>query len=96
MKKFKVIDMCAGMEDRVREDYVEDVIGSWEDYYEELCAGSLDGVDFELEDIDESLFILDDGGEALKLKDGRYMNVCWRGNACHIWEEEDPEYLNEF
>lgn len=92
-----VIDLCCVNEsDMVINasplEYLE-YTDSWESYYEELLDGSLDDVWFDLEDIDQNLFIIDDGGEMIRLKDGTLVNVCFRGDSCHVWEEDDDERI---
>ena len=90
-----VIDLCCVNEsDMVQNQSPLDIIGSWKDYYERLCIGSLDGVWFDLDDIDQSLFIIDDGGEMIRLKDGSFVNIVFRGDQCRMFEEDDDEQID--
>lgn len=86
----KVIDLCANEVVRMK---MEDVFGyegnCWKGFYRDLLVGSLDEINFKYEDIDRSVFVLGDGGDLLRLKDGRYINVCWRGDMCRVWEEDE-------
>ena len=90
-----VIDLCCVNEsDMVQHQSPLDIIGSWVDYYESLCIGSLDGVWFDLDDIDQRLFIIDDGGEMIRLKDGSFVNIVFRGGQCRMFEEDDEERID--
>lgn len=94
MKKITVIDMLAcNKEEARREDYVEEVLGSWKHFYRELLNGSLDEINFDLQDIDQTIIYQTDDGEILRLKDGKYIETCWRGSMCRVWEVDDEEYL---
>ena len=105
MKKIKVIDLCVCDEcdllDLVNEKDFWDNMGfdNWLDYYESLCECSLDMIDFNIEDIEKDIFVIDDGGELIRLKSGIYMCICWRGEECRVWRCEDYELielLNKF
>lgn len=66
--------------------------GDWKGYYKNLKAGSLDKISFTLKDVYKDVFVVDDGGELIRLKDGSYMRICWRGCACRVWPEKDEEF----
>lgn len=65
--------------------------GTWKEYYNSLNRCSLDRIDFNYEDINKQVFVIEDGGEMINLNDGRWMIVCWRGDACRVFEEEDED-----
>ena len=65
----------------------------WVGYWNAMQYGCLDDIEVNYDDIDRKVYVVSDGGELFRLKDGRWMNICWRGAACHIWEEDDPETL---
>lgn len=67
---------------------------SWKGYYYKMLFGSLDEINFKYEDIDRRYFIMEDGGELIVLKDGTILNVCWRGDMCRVWEEDDEEKIS--
>ena len=93
----KVLDMCVCDENNmvfkssVREFFEEFECRSWRDYYNYLKECSLDILSFNYEDIDRSVFVIDDGGELIRLKDGCYVEICWRGDCCRVWFEFDDE-----
>lgn len=73
-------------------------ISGWDLYIENLNNNNLDGIIFKKADIKLNTFIIDDGGELIKLKNGQYWNICWRYHQCRIWLEEDEKqikYLNK-
>lgn len=94
-----VLDKCVVNEDNSVYNMTEDeLFGSFEDYIESVNKGNLDGKYFDIGDVDTSVFIIDDGGELFRLKDGTYINVCWRGGQCRVWPEDDSDvitYYNE-
>lgn len=69
---------------------------SWSGYLDSVNFGNLDSMCFELSEIDKNVFIIDDGGELFRLKDGTYINVCWRGDTCRVWEEDNEERIKHF
>ena len=90
----KVIDFCyCEKEDMVYKISEEEFFdgGSFREYYEEMVYGSLDEIWFKFEDIDKGLFVILDGGDIIRLKNGKYVNVCWRGGMCRIWELDNWE-----
>lgn len=95
----KVLDMCVCDENemvdkiKVKEFFGEFGCISWREYFECLEEGSLDILSFNYEDIDRSVFVIDDGGELIRLKNGCYVNICWRGDCCRIWFECDDEKI---
>ena len=89
----KIIDMCICEEGKkvYKEDarrFMEEWKG-WRGYYNTLLWGSVDEIWFMFEDIDRSVFIVEDGGEVIRLKSGEYVNVCWRGLRCRVWSMWD-------
>lgn len=94
-----VLDKCVVDENKSVYNMTEDeLIGSFEDYIESVNQGNLDNKHFDIGEVDTSVFIIDDGGELFRLKDGTYINVCWRGGQCRIWPEDDADviaYYNE-
>ena len=96
MKKIKVVDLCSvEEEEKVYYDDIENVIGSWKEYFNELKTCSIDEIDFELKDILKSVFIIDDGSEIIRLKNLCFVNVCWRGSICRCWIEDDLDTIEE-
>lgn len=96
----KVLDMCY-IDDakKLREEDAENIVGSWEEYYEAICEGAIENIDFELKDIDTNWFIILDGSEAIMLKEvGAILEICWRGDECHIWQmdEENATWLRSY
>lgn len=88
----KVIDTIGGEVIRMStKDVFEYEGGNWRGYYNSLKQCSLDTIDFNYEDINKQVFVIEDGGEIINLNDGRWMNVSWRGTACRVWEEEDED-----
>lgn len=86
----KVIDLCANEVVRMKMEDVFEYDGyCWKGFYNKLLDCSLDRINFKYEDIDRNVFVLDDGGDLIRLKDGRYMNVCWRGDVCRVWKEDE-------
>ena len=90
----KVIVFC----DCEKEDMVCEVSekeffdgGSFREYYENMVDGSLDEIWFKFEDVDKKLFVCLDGGDVIRLKNGKYVNVCWRGSMCRVWELDNWE-----
>ena len=84
---------CVNESDMLSNSSPLEFIDSWESYYEELEYGSLDDIWFDLADIDQNVYILDDGGEMIRLKDGTFVNIVFRGDSCHIWEEDDDDKI---
>lgn len=73
----------------------EDLFGqSFSEYIENVKSCSLDDIELNVDDIDTSVFIIDDGGELFRTKSGDYINVCWRFGRCRVWVEDDPELIN--
>lgn len=74
-------------------------ISGWEKYYDEMISGDFRHDKwFGFEDIDQNVFIMDDGGDLIRLKNGEYVNICWRSHSCRIWKEQDEEackYYND-
>lgn len=94
----KVIDFCYCEEkDRVckmeEKEFFEG--GSFREYYKDMCRGSLDKIWFKFKDVDVDVFVYLDGGDMIRLKNGEYVNVCWRGDMCRVWVEDDEEFLEE-
>lgn len=93
----KIINLCccdkndAVYKVSAREFFKDAEYGNWRGYYESLVEGSNDNVEFEFDEIDRSLFVLDDGGDIIRLKDGRYYEVCWRFGECIVWLVDDFE-----
>lgn len=72
--------------------------GNWRRYFNDLVKGDFcDDIDFKFEDIDSSVIVLNDDGEVLRMKDGSYRNVCWRGEQCRVWRsnKDDVQVYNE-
>lgn len=93
----KVLDMCVVDEkDRVYEATEEDMVGEWDDYIDSINCGNLDEIYLTPEEVDKEVFILLDGGEVIHLKDGAYLNLCWRGCTARAWFEEDEDTLNYY
>ena len=105
MKKIKVIDLLCDFDESdlmrlIDEKDFWDSMGcdNWLDYYESLCECSLDMIDFNIDDIEKDVFVIDDGVEIIKLKSECYMCVCWRDEVCRVWKCEDDElveFVNE-
>ena len=67
---------------------------SWRNYYKDLVRGSfLNEIDFEYEDIDRTCFVLYDGGEGIRLKNGTWIVICWRGSECRVWKETNTRTI---
>lgn len=97
----KVLDLCVIGDDNVHQVSPASMFEysqprSWSGYIADVNDGNLDGEYFELQDVDKRVFIIDDGGELFRLKDGSYWNVCWRGDTCRVWEEDDPDRIAHF
>ena len=95
----KIIDMCICEEDKkvYKKDarhFMEEWNG-WRGYYNALMWGSLDEIWFRFEDIDRSVFIVEDGGDVIRLKSGEYVSVCWRGLHCRVWSMWDDKETTE-
>ena len=72
----------------------EDLFGqSFAEYIDNVNSCSLDDVQLNTDDIDTSVFIIEDGGELFRTKSGNYINVCWRFGRCRVWVEDDPELI---
>ncbi|MGN1229205.1 MAG: hypothetical protein ACI4T5_06060 [Prevotella sp.] len=65
----------------------------WVGYWNDMQDGCLDDIEINYDDIDRTVYVAGDGGELFRLKDGTWMNICWRFGQCRIWVEEDPETL---
>lgn len=92
----KVLDtMFAKKEDMLQEGTMEELYGfDWEEYYEQLEEGDfLNEIWFRLQDVDTEIFIMNEDGETLFLKDGTIVQTCWRGGQCRLWKVEDEEYI---
>lgn len=90
----KVIDFCCcEKEDMVYKVSEKEFFdgGSFREYYENMVDGSLDEIWFKFEDVDKKLFVFLDGGDVIRLKNGKYVNVCWRGSMCRVWEVDNCE-----
>ena len=90
----KVIDFCyCEEENRVCEISEEEFFGggNYREYYENMVEGSLDEIWFKFEDVDNKLFVILDGGDIIRLNNGKYVNVCWRGSMCRVWELDNWE-----
>lgn len=90
----KVIDFCYCEEkDRVYKISEKEFFdgGNYREYYENMVMGSLDEIWFKFEDVDKNLFVILDGGDVIRLKNGKYVNVCWRGSMCRVWEMDNWE-----
>lgn len=92
MKQY-LIDLCMVNEEDVVEEMDLNQIEEFNDYIDEVFACSLDPIDFDEFDIDKRFWILEDGGEAIRLKDGRYFETCFRGNMCRVWEADNEELI---
>lgn len=96
--KVKVLDLCVVGENNVSEYDEKELFEyegkSWNRYIRNINDGNLDGVYLQKKDVDTSVFIIADGGELIRLKDGTYLNVCWRGDCCRVWEE-DSEVIDD-
>lgn len=96
----KVYDYCC--DERfvisVKEFFEVNGCNNWKDYYELLDSCSLyeNEVYFEYEDIDRKVFVIDGGGELIRLKNGDFVNICWRGDVCRVWKEDDIERIEFF
>ena len=73
-----VLDKCVVDDSKaVSKERTEDILGgSFEDYIERFNECNLDDFNFDINDIDTSVFIIDDGGELFRTKNGDYINVC--------------------
>lgn len=96
MAKILVFDKCiVDDNDAVSKYDPEELFGaSFPEYIEDVNDGNLDHEHFNIEDVDTSVFIIDDGGELFRLKNGTYINVCWRGSYCRVWPEDDQEMID--
>ena len=93
----KIIDLCccdrneAVYNVNARQFFADTEYGNWRGYYNSLVEGSRDTIEFEFDEIDRRVFIIDDGGEIVRLRDGRYFEICWRFGECAIWLVDDFE-----
>lgn len=90
----KIIDFCYCEEkDRVYKVSEKEFFdgGNYREYYENMVEGSLDKIWFKFEEVDKNLFVILDGGDIIRLKNGKYVNVCWRGSKCRVWELDNWE-----
>ena len=99
--KMKILDLCSYEPDNIFEAKPRDMFEyssprSRSGYLDSVNSGNLDGMCFELSEIDKKVFIIDDGGELFRLKDGTYINVCLRGDVCRVWEEDNEERIKYF
>lgn len=98
MAKVLVFDKCVVDDSKAVSEYEPKELfqyegGSFLNYIRSVNNGNLDGEYFNPEDVDRSVFIIDDGGELFRLKNGTYINVCWRGGQCRVWPEDDEELI---
>lgn len=92
--KMKVLCLdSANLDVEVWDEYELGGEDGWVGYWNAMQDGCLDDIEINYDDIDRKVCVVSDGGEFFRLKDGRWMNICWRGTYCHIWEEDDPETL---
>lgn len=100
----KIIDLCccdrndAVYSVNARKFFADANYSNWRGYYNSLVEGSRGRINFQYDDIDRSVFVIDDGGDIIRLKDARYFAVCWRFGECAVWEIDDVELeidLNE-
>lgn len=94
----KIIDLCYVEEENVvsvkeEKEFFEE--GSFREYFRNMYRGSLDKIWFKFKDVDVDIFVYLDGGDMIRLKNGEYINVCWRGDMCRVWVEDDEEFLEE-
>lgn len=98
--KIKLLDLCICGEDNIdivdSKEMFEEYNGRWDNYIRSVNNCNIDGEWFVLSDVDKNVFILDDGGELFRLKDGYYVTVCWRGDCCRVWYEDDEERIKYF
>lgn len=100
--KIKILDLCVVNEDNniwyadPEEIFEYEEPRSWKGYIDRLNNCNLDNLTFNLDNIDTSVFIIDDGGELFRTNDGVYYEVCWRGDMCRVWEEDDDERIEYF
>lgn len=91
--KMKILDLnSVDLNVEVWDEYELNEDG-WKGYWEDIKMGCLDRIGFSYKDIDKKVYVAGDGGELFRLKDGTWMNICWRFGECRIWVEEDPETL---
>ena len=92
MTQLKIIlDLCCYAEsDQITEasEYEEEVLDGMDECFKSLHDCSLDKLWFDYKDINQKVFVMDDGGDILLLKDGSLVNVCWRGDQCRVWKED--------
>lgn len=92
MSQLKVIiDLCIYDEnDQMHRasDYEDELLEGMDKAFDELFVCSLDYVWFERKDINDKVFVIDDGGDLILLKDGTLVNICWRGDQCRVWKED--------
>lgn len=90
----KVLDMlCVDENDMIYKEREDELFGGWRNYICEIKLGSIDDIDFVYEDVDKSVFIIEDGGELIRLKNGKYVNICWRFSMCRVWYEDDEDMI---
>ena len=99
--KVKVLDLCVVDENKNvhfsdEKDLFEYENGKWEDYVAKLNSCNLDNYKLKVDDVDKDVFIIDDGGELIRLKDGSYIEICWRMDLCRMWKENDEERIKYF
>lgn len=89
-QKIKILD-CT-----VDEVYEMDNEQSLEDFYKFLKKCSLDELWFAADDIDYSVMVFLDSSDALRLKSGEYVYMCWRGEMCRVWKCDDPQEVEYY
>lgn len=97
----KVLDLCVVDEDQMVDEQDEKELftyegGNFKRYIEQVNMCNLDDEVFDQDEIDKSVFVVDDGGELFRTKDGRYYEVCWRGDDCRVWQEDDKDRIAWF
>ena len=94
MTKVKVLDMQVCDENKmVFMMNSDELFEDWKSYYNEIKNGYGYKLGFTYRDIDKKVFIIDDGGELIRLKNGKYVNICWRGDMCAVWYEDDEDMI---
>ena len=90
--KVKTVELCAIPVDvELRDD--DELFDGWSSYIQELNKCNLDGIKLSKSEVDLNVFVIDDGGELIRLRNGEYYNVCWRGSLCRVWREDDPKVV---
>jgi len=72
----------------------------WALFIKKLNDGNLDGYRLNKDKIDLTIYFIDDiSGEVIRLRNGIYLNVDWRGDVCRVWREESSrtiQMLNKY